>query len=292
MSYRTGISMVLLAGVFWSLTALAIRLIENATTWQILFHRSLGLVALLFVVVWYRSGGAPVSQVRQAGVPGVVGGLGLVAAFAGSVYSIQETTVANAVFLFATAPFFTAVLAWPVLRERVRRGTWVAIAVGMVGVVLMVQDGLASGALAGNIAAVFSAFGFAVFTLSLRWQKLDDMSPAVLLAGVMSLPVSFAACMLLGQSLVIDARDSALALFMGCGLLGLGLSIYTIGCRTVPAAELAILSMTEVLLGPVWVWMLLGETAGARTVIGGAILLVAIAGNALSGIRSMPPKLI
>ncbi len=284
--------MVLLAGVFWSLSALVIRLIESASTWQILLYRSFGLVALLIVVVWFRSGGKPVAQVRRAGMPGVIGGFGLVAAFAGSVYSIQETTVANAVFLFATAPFFTAVLAWPVLRERVRRGTWVAIGVGMTGVVLMVQEGLASGALAGNIAAIFSALGFAVFTLSLRWQKLNDMSSAVLVAGAISIPVSVAACMLLGQSLLLETRDAALALFMGCVLLGLGLSIYTVGCRTVPAAELAILSMTEVLLGPVWVWLLLGETAGPGTVIGGAILLAAITGNALSGIRRAPPKLI
>lgn len=75
---------------------------------------------------------------------------------------------------------------------------------------------------------------------------------------------------------------------MGVFQVGAGLAIYTIGSKVVPAAELALLSMTEVLLGPFWVWLFLGETASVYTLIGGVILLLAIAGNALTGIRRKP----
>ena len=152
----------------------------------------------------------------------------------------------------------------------------------------MVNDGIARGAFFGNLAAVISAIGFATFTLSLRWGRFSDMASSVLLAGVLSLAVSVAMCFLLRQSLVISAHDSAISLLMGAGLLGCGLTIYTIGSRTVPAAELALLAMTEVLLAPVWVWLVLGESAGFWTLIGGAILMSAIAGNALVGIRNLP----
>ncbi len=75
---------------------------------------------------------------------------------------------------------------------------------------------------------------------------------------------------------------------MGVFQVGAGLAIYTIGSRVIPAAELALLSMTEVLLGPFWVWLFLGETASVYTLIGGVILLLAIAGNALTSIRRKP----
>ena len=85
--------------------------------------------------------------------------------------------------------------------------------------------------------------------------------------------------------------DTGVSMFMGVFQLGLGLSIYTFGSKVVPAAELALLSMTEVLLGPIWVWIFIGELAGVRTFAGGTILMASIVGNALSGIRRIPPKI-
>ncbi len=289
LGYRTGIFCVMVAGMFWSLMGLAIRLVDSATVWQILLYRSLGLIPVLFLFIALRSGRSPVATIREAGLPAVVGAAGLVAAFAGGIFSIQLTTVANAVFIFATAPLFTAVLAWPILGERVGRRTWIAVVVGLVGVIVMVNDGIARGAFAGNIAALVSALGFAAFTLSLRWGRYSDMASSVLLAGVMSLAVAGAMCLAQQDSFIISFHDAAISLLMGAGLLGCGLTIYTIGSRSVPAAELALLAMTEVLLAPVWVWIVLGETAGLWTLLGGAILMSAIAGNALVGIRYLPP---
>ena len=102
-SYLRGAALVVGGAVLWSMMGLAIRLIGDATTWQILFWRSLGMAPVLFAFIAWRSGGRPFARIRAAGLTGLAGGLALVFAFAGAIYAIQSTTVANAVFLFAAS---------------------------------------------------------------------------------------------------------------------------------------------------------------------------------------------
>ncbi|MGB5705774.1 MAG: DMT family transporter [Arenicellales bacterium] len=287
-SYVTGVILVLLAGVFWSTMGLGIRSIEIANIWQILFYRSCALATFLFVLICFRSGFKPIKTIQQSGIAGVVGGMGLVMAFAGGIYAIINTTVANAMFLFASAPFFAAALGLVLLGESVRKATWISMIFAIAGIALMVVQGVSAGQLQGNLAALVSSLGFAVFTIALRWKKLENMLPAVLLAGVFSIVVSAGVCSVQDYGLMVPVRDVLIALSMGVFQVGLGLAIYTIGSRVVPAAELALLSMTEVLLGPFWVWIFLGETVSVYTLAGGTILLIAIAGNALSGLRRKP----
>jgi len=271
---------------------LGIRFIEVANVWQILFYRSLALAPFLFLIIGVRSGGKPLLVIRKVGIAGVIGGFALVFAFTGGIFAIQATTVANAMFLFAAAPFFAALLGWLVLRERVRAATWRAMVLALIGIAIMVWEGVSLGRMSGNIAALISATGFAVFTIALRWRKLDDMMPAVFLAGVFAVIVSAIVCQSAGYSLVLPARDILVATCLGVFQVGAGMVFYTIGSRAVPAAELALLSMTEVMLGPFWVWIFLGERAGMYTLLGGAVLLIAIAGNALSGLRHKPTPIL
>ena len=288
MGYRKGVALVLVAAVLWSLMGLAIRQVEVAGTWAVLFWRSAGMLPVLAVWVALNSGGAVLGPIRRTGVAGVLGGLGLVAAFAGAIYAIQTTTIANAVLLFAASPFLAAILGRLLLGEPVRRATWAAIAVALAGMGIMVGGGLAGGALLGNLAALGSATGFAVFTVTLRWGRLEDMMPAILLGGVFSMLAALLVGLVSGAVLLVPLRDIALSMGMGAVLLALGLALYTLGSRVVPAAELTLLSMAEVLLAPVWVWLVLGETAAGSTLAGGALVLAAIAGNALSGMRRRP----
>ena len=283
--------LVLLAGSLWSTTGLMVRLIHEAQVWQILFYRSVAMTPVLFIVIHYRSKNHFLDILRKAAIPSTLGAIGLVFAFAGGILALQTTTVANAVFLFATAPFFVAILGRILLGEPVRRATWISIVFAFLGMLTMLWDGLASGRLIGNVAAVLSAIGFAVFTICLRWGKLEDMMPAVFLGGVLTFFTALMMCRLLDQSLILSPWDTGVTLFMGAFQLALGLAIYTFGSKVVLAAELTLLSMTEVLLGPIWVWVFMGELAGIWTVVGGAILLASIAVNALSGIRRIPPKL-
>lgn len=292
LSYFNGVVLVLLAGAFWSTMGIGIRNIDAANVWQILLYRSCSLSLFLFILIAFRSGYKPLKAIKRVGIAGVIGGWGLVVAFSGGVYSIQTTTVANAMFLFASAPFFAAILGWFILRESVRKSTWIAAAVAALGIAVMVVDGFSAGHMIGNLSALISALGFAIFTVALRWGKLADMLPAVFLAGIFAAATSAVICYLGEFNFVLSVNDASISLAMGVFQVGVGLAIYTIGSKVVPATELTLLSLTEVLLGPLWVWIFVGETVNSYTLIGGVILLMAIAGNALTGLRRKPVPVI
>ena len=289
--YKHGVFFVFAAGVLWSTVGLGIRLIEDAVVWQILLYRSISLSLFLYIVIRLRSGESPFAQIRRIGLPAVIAGIALVAAYSGGIYAIQNTSVANAMLLFATAPFIAAVLGWVVLHEPVRKATWIAIAVALGGITIMVADKSDSAALKGSLAALGSALGFAVFTVTLRWGKTGEMLPSVFLSGLFGVCVTFLICQFMGLSIILSTRDGGIAMGMGVFQVGAGLILYTLGSRSLPAAELALLSLSEVLLGPVWVWLFLGETASLNTLIGGVVLMASIAGNALSGKRRKPPPI-
>ena len=285
MRYGQGVALVLAAGSLWSLMGLGLRQIEAATVWQILFWRSVGMVPVLLAFIWGTSNGRPLTSIRRIGLAGAIGGFGLVFAFAGAIYAIQTTTIANAVFLFTASPFVAAVLGWIVLGERVKPWTWAAIGLAVFGMYLMVREGLAIGALAGNIAALLSATGFGAFSVCLRWGKVNDMLPVSMLGGVFAMAVAAIVLTLQGETVTVSTWDMGMALLIGAVILALGMVMYTLGSRVIPAAELTLLSMVEVLLAPVWVFLLLGETASTATFIGGGVLLAAVCLNAIMGAR-------
>lgn len=289
-NHRRGLVFVFAAGVLWSTVGLGIRLIQDADVWQILLYRSISLTLFLFVTIRMRSRESPFAQVRRSGFPAVVAGLALVGAYSGGIYALQATSVANAMLLFATAPFLTAVLGRIILRETVRWATWVAIIAAIAGIGIMVGKST-GGDLSGSLAGLGSALGFSVFTIALRWGKEQEMLPAVFLSGIFGATITLTICLSLGLPLVVSVNDGAIAMGMGVFQVGAGLILYTLGSRTLPAAELTLLSLAEVLLGPFWVWLFLGETTAPNTVIGGGILLAAIAGNAVSGARRRPPPI-
>ncbi len=286
MRYGTGMALVIAAGVVWSLQGLVFRQIDTAGTWAVLFWRSIGMLpVLLGFLIWRAGGRSPLPAIRAVGLAGVLGGLGLVGAFGGAIFAIQSTTIANAVFLFTASPFLTALIGWAALGERVRPVTWAAMGLAMAGIYVMVRDGLGDGAMAGNVAALLSALGFAVFTVTLRWGKVADSLPSVLLGGVFSIIVGAAVASVMGQPLTVPLPDALWSMAMGAVTLSGGMVLYELGSRVVPAAETALLSNIEVMLAPLWVWLFLNETASAATFTGGAILLVAVTLNGISGAR-------
>ena len=290
-THKHGLLFVFAAGVLWSTVGLGIRMIEDAVVWQILLYRSISMSLFLYMVIRLRSGESPFLQIRRIGLPVVVAGLSLVAAYSGGIYAIQNTSVANAMLLFATAPFMAAVLGWLVLREPVRAATWIAIAVALGGILIMVSDKTGDVAVQGSLAALGSALGFAVFTVALRWGRRGEMLPSVFLSGLFAIVITFGICQFLELSVVLSLQDGGVAMGMGVFQVGAGLILYTLGSRSLPAAELTLLSLAEVLLGPLWVWLFLNETARLNTLVGGAVLLIAIAGNAVSGKRRKPPPI-
>lgn len=285
-SYRRGVVLILLGSTCASWLGLGIRFMESASAWQILAYRSVGLMVFLLAFIAIRHPGRVVATFRDTGPAGLVAALGLAAAFSGIIVAIQQASVANAMFLFAAAPFFAAVLGRLILGEPVRGATWAAIGCAFAGVGIMVAEGIGLGYLWGNVAGIVSALGLATYIIALRHGRLADMLPCNAMGGAIGLVIAIAVCVVSGTGLAVSVHDLLLSLALGAFQLGLALVLITAGSRSVPAADISLLAMTEVVLAPLWVWLILGETAGALTLAGGALLLAAIAGEAITGLRA------
>ena len=289
--YKQGLLLVLMARVLWSTVGLGIRMIQDATVWQILLYRSASLSGLLAGVIYLRSGVSPVAAIFSSNLNTHVAGLSFVAAYSGGIFAIQNTSVANAMLLFATAPFLAVILGFVVLREKVRAFTWFVILISLFGVSIMIYDKTDGMALSGSLAALGSALGFAIFTVALRLGQAGDMLPSVFLSGIYAIFITGSICALIDLKFVLGLSDGSIALGMGVFQVGAGLILYTVGSKILPAVELTLLSLAEAILGPIWVFLFLNETASVNTLIGGAIVLLAIAGNALAGTKRKPPMI-
>ena len=255
---------VLSAGLCMSAGGPIIRLADESTAWQFLFYRSLGagLVLLVYLVVSRR----PVpAAIRGTGAAGLVGGLCLAVGFAGFVWGVMTSTVANALFLISASPLFAALLGWLVLRERVSRSMWFAMGGVMAGVAIMVGEGLAEGDLFGDLAALSAALGFAGFSVCIRRGRHTDMSPTILIAAAVTAAVSGALALAGGTGLAVPLADIGLAAAYGVLVIGAGIFMLTVGARHVPAAELVVLSLTEVVFGTIWVALAFGEVPSLLT---------------------------
>ncbi len=279
--------MVAAAGALWSMNSVIIKTIEAMDTWQVLLWRSVGMIPVLALFVIWRGG----RLLGGIGWPGVLGGLGLIGAFAGAIAALQALPVANAVFLFSAAPFLTALLGRVVLNEKVRPVTWVAIAIAGVGIWVMIGgNGIQTGTLIGHLAAIGSAMGFAVFSVALRAGRGTEMLPTVILGALFCVALSATILIAQGTPLPTGPADMGRAIAMGAIFLALGMTLYTLGSRVVPASELVLLSQLEVILAPIWAWAILAEHPPASTLQGGALILFAVLLNALTGARGTEPQ--
>ena len=278
----TGVALVLTAGVLLSLAGITLRHIESASGWQILFYRSMTffVVVTLYLAIRYRT--RFVHAFVATGRPGLVVAFSLGLGSACYVFALLLTTVANALFIISAAPFITAVLGWIVLRERVRPMTWIAMTIALAGITLMFVNGIQSGRLLGNIVALGPPVSFAIMLVMLRLAGDRDMIPAICLAGLVGAALGFA----MSDTLVLSRHDLALCLFLGVAQYTGGFVLITLGARFLPAAEVALLSLAETVLAPIWVWVGVGEVPALLTLAGGAVVLSAVVAQAATGMRS------
>jgi drug/metabolite transporter, DME family len=283
-----GFLLALGAIVCWSLSGIIVRLMEAATSWHIILYRSLGVVvmiALMTLVAHWRRGSGPF---RLAGWPAVLAGAASSASSVLFVLALGQVTVANALFMSGVTPFVVAIGAQAILKERVSRRTWGAMALAVIGVVLMLGGGLALGHLIGNLFALGSAVSFAANSLVLRSNRQTDMLPAVLYAGLFGTLFGLAGLAFTGVSPRVLPRDLGLSLAMGVVPLGGGLVLYTRASRYLPAAELQLVATAELVLAPLWVWIGVGEAPDAATLVVGGLIVLAILWQA-AGAWDHPP---
>ena len=277
--HALGIVLVLCAGLLWSSAGSLVRAIEQADPWQILFFKNVWMVAAIaaWLIVRYRGG--VVAVARRGGAMTLIAGLCLVGANAGWLFSITSTSVANTLLLQAATPLIAALLAFAMLGERVGRATWIAMVVALAGVGVMVGDGALDGRLFGNAMGLFAMVSFAGFAVALRARRDADMTAALCVAGLLGALLS----VVMAGDLGMTAWDHVVCFFMGTAETGLGLVLFTLGARFVPAGELVLLTLTEIFLGPLFVWLLFAEVPTPGTLAGGALVIAAIAGQAIIG---------
>ena len=276
-----------MAGFCWSASGIGVRLIETASVWQIVLHRSVSMSFFLCAVIYLIRRQNPIRLALQEGMSGIICGLALLVSYVAGIFSLQNTSVANTLLLFSTAPFMTALLARIFLGEAVHWQTVIAIAIALAGVLLMVVGDTSTSAMLGDLAALAAALGFAVFTVSLRRGRSNDMMPSVLLSGLLSIPIMALICRHTGQTLTVAINDYAIATLLGVFQMGMGLLLFTLGSRVLPAAKLTLLSLSEVFFAPLWVWIFLGEVVSRQTLMGGGILVLAIVWNIIADHQSM-----
>jgi len=285
---RRGLLLVALASVIWSTGGLIVRLIEAADTWTIVFWRA--LFAALFLaafVLWRERRGTP-AAFRAMGWPGLVVALCFAVASTALVVALNLTTVAHTLVIMSTAPFLAALLARPVLGERVRARTWAAMATALCGIALMASDRGGAATLAGDLVACLIAIGLAIATVTIRRHRTVGMTPATCLGATLAALVALP----LATPLAVTGQDMVLLVAFGAFQFGAGLAIFVSGARLAPAAEVALVAVLEPILGPLWVWALVGEDPGAAALAGGGIVLAALVVHTLLDTRRRAPPIV
>ena len=280
MAHYKALSFVLTAGTLWSFGALTIRYMVDPQNyrWQYLFFRGLTIASILCIYLLVKDGNQFVNNFRRIGRPGVVGAFGLVVAFICFIWSITLTTAANTLFLFATIPFLGAFMGIVILKEKIRPLTWIAMTIALIGISVMVIEGLEAGSVLGTITGFAAACGFSTFSVSLRCRKETPQFATIALAGILCMILTASILFMQNGSVLMPSQNILLSVVHG-SLVGVGLILFSFGAKYFPAAELNLFSLVEVVGGVVWVYLpILGinEVPSMLTVVGGCILSGAI----------------
>lgn len=274
--------LILFGGTCMSFVGLLMRLIDSADGFQILAYRSVGISLVVILVACLKRKIGPAAFLRSLDANDLKMGTALAIAFSFYVFAMLYTSVASTLLILTTVPFFAALLAWFFLGETPARLTWICMVASVLGVGLMVSDGVELGRSLGNLFALISGLCFAVMLVFARHSKQPDPLGGTFLAGVISVAMGLGFCATLGNGVILSAHDFAITLFMGIFTIGLGIALVTWGTSVVPAAETSLLLLIESLLGPIWVWVFLGEKMTTIEIFGGALILLSVATLAIS----------
>ncbi|MEO6123255.1 MAG: DMT family transporter [Ilumatobacteraceae bacterium] len=268
------------AGLVWSLGTLTARLADGSDAWQYLIWRSIGIVVVMEIFSHVRGRGWMTIRAFNQGPIMLLGTFGLMLASLAYVYAVKNTTAANAAFLASVTPLFAVVLSRIVLGERLNRVTIGAMFLALFGLAITVVGDLQGGNMIGNISALFSSLGFAIYTVCVRTEPNHDWSP-ILPGYAMAMIVLCGTVTLAGgNSLAPPAKDIGYALLHGSLLIVVGTILFNVGSRTVPAVAMTILAQSEMAFAPFWIFLFLGERPSHWSLVGGAIILTAVIGKA------------
>ena len=277
---RIAVPVVLFAGLLWSFGPLVVRYMDNPhiVPWQYIFGRGLTIFILLNLYLFFEEGKNFYKNYYKIGLSGFIGGSGLGVAMITFIYSITNTSAAVTLLCLAAMPFFTALLAFLFLKEKISLSVWISIIIATAGILIMAIGNSGEKSFIGFIFGLTSSIGFSIFSVTLRWRKETPKFTTVAFSGLFC--VVFASIVIIANDLVFFSTSYNGTLFSLHGtLVCFGLILYSIGSKAIPAAELTLLSLTEVIGGIFWVWIPIfgiNEVPSTNTIIGGFFLFVSI----------------
>lgn len=283
--YRIGLILVTGSAVAWSTAGFFTRLIA-LDSWTMLFWRGVfGALGVLIFMVAQEGWGALRgfrSIARLSWAYAVVSALGMI----GFITSLGLTTVAHVSIIYGTVPFVTAGFAWLLMRELASASAAIASLVALAGVVIMVGLGGAESSVAGDLLALGMTASMAVMTVIARRDQGLAILPAVCLSALISAGASWCFA---GTVAVSGSELVELALF-GLVNSAVGLVLFTLGSRRLPAIETALIGSLDAPLAPIWVWLVFAETPRLGTIAGGVIVFAAVALHILAGSRAVASR--
>ncbi len=277
---NSAVFVVLVAGLFWSFGPLVVRNIDNAELipWQYLFFRGSVIFLVLNIYLFLAEGQNFINNYSRIGLSGLIGGASLGVGNITFILSITTTTAAVTMMMLAAMPFMAAILAYVFLKEKISTTTLIAIIIAAAGIIFMSFDSKGEGTLFGLVNGLLSSLGFAGFTVSLRWRKKTPKFTTVAIAGIFCAAVSLLVLLFNDSNILISLKSTSLSALHGF-LVCSGLILYSTKSKYLPAADLTLLSLTEVLGGILWVWLPvfgINEVPSTNTLIGGAVITFAI----------------
>jgi len=279
-NHKIAIPVVLIAGLLWSFGPLVVRYMDqpDSVPWQYIFARGLTIFLIINLYLFFEEGNKFYINYFKIGVSGIIGGLGLGIAMITFIYSITNTTAAITLLCLAAMPFFTALLGFLFLKEKISFNVWVAIFIATIGIMIIAIGNTEKNSLIGLIFGMTSSVGFSIFSVTLRWRKETPKFTTVAVAGLFCVFIASIFIVTSGSFFLSTSYNGSLFSLHGT-IVCLGLILYSIGSKAIPAAELTLLSLTEVIGGIFWVWLPLfgiNEIPSANTIIGGFFLFMSI----------------
>ena len=267
-----GYILLLFGGFCLSWGGFIVRSFQEASVWQILFLRSFFFIIalILFLSLTYKN--KVINVIKDSGAPGILGGFVMSFSFVAFIVAMNNTTVANVVFIISTQTMFLAIMGFFYLREKVSLIGSSSIFLAMSGIFIMVGDSISTGSLFGNLVALVIPINFAIYVMIIRKNSNLDMVPAMLYSGIFSLIYGA----ILSESFEFTSHDLFMGFLLGVPQLALGFICITIGSRTTASATVGLLMLMETLCGPLWVWLFLNEIPPISVFLGGAVIILAI----------------
>ena len=275
--YELGLIFVTASAVAWSTAGLFTRLIP-LDSWTMLSWRgifgALGIAAVILALERRNSW----TGFRAMGWPSwlfaIVSAVGMIF----FITSLKHTTVAHVAVIYATVPFLAAALSWLVMRERPTKSASIASLVALSGVAVMVGFGI-EGGLFGDLLAFGMTLSMALMMVIARHYRDIPVMPAAFLSALLSGLV----CWPIGDPLAVTGYELLLLALFGLVNSAVGLALFTLGARLLPAIETALIGSLDAPLAPLWVWLVFSETPSASTIAGGLIVFVAVTAHVVAG---------